>query len=84
MSVGGNCSFERRREIIGRRWRDIVADCETVIRSVDHPDLTEPSKFVVDILAALRDGHSTAAQALWANLLDTVLKCHIRPKDRSI
>lgn len=65
-----------RREIIGRRWKGIVNDCEAVIEDVDLPDLQESRSFAFDCVAALRDGHNNAAQALAANLLDSLMRAH--------
>ncbi|MBK3559764.1 hypothetical protein JHN55_25210 [Streptomyces sp. MBT56] len=65
-----------RRRIIGRRWKGIVNDCEAVIEDVDHPDLQESRSFAFDCVAALRDGHNNAAQALAANLLDSLMRAN--------
>lgn len=62
-----------RRRVIGRRWRGVVADCETALAAVKHPGLVDARYFATRCAAALRDGHSEAAQALAANLLDSVL-----------
>ena len=65
-----------RRRIIGRRWKGIINDCEAVIEDVDHPGLQESRSFALDCVAALRDGHNNAAQALAANLLDSLMRTH--------
>lgn len=65
-----------RRQIIGRRWKGIVNDCEAVIEDVDHPDLQESRSFAFDCVAALRDGHNNPAQALAANLLDSLMRAN--------
>ena len=64
----------KRRQILGRRWKRVVADCETALGEVSHPDLQLHLPFADDIVRALRDGHVSAAQALAANLLDSVLR----------
>jgi hypothetical protein len=64
----------KRRQIIGRRWRHIVSACEDALNEVDHPDLRCHQPFAADIVRALRDGHVSAAQALAANLLDSILR----------
>lgn len=63
-----------RRRIIGRRWGSVVSDCEVVLSEVSHPTLQRHQPFAVDVVQALRDGHVSAAQALAANLLDSVLR----------
>ncbi|MFG2681789.1 hypothetical protein [Streptomyces sp. NPDC048392] len=74
-------AIERRR-IVGRRWRGIVNDCEAVVRSVDHPGLLEARDFALDCVSALRDGHTNPAQALAANLLDSLMHAHFEKDDR--
>ncbi|WP_430478128.1 hypothetical protein ACQZM9_08190 [Streptomyces sp. P11-1] len=71
-----------RRRIIGRRWRGIVNDCEAVINTVDHPDLLEVRDFAFDCVAALRAAHTNPAQALAANLLDSLMHAHFEKADR--
>jgi len=72
-----------RRQIIGRRWRGIVSDCESVITSVGHADLQEARGFASDCVAALRAGHNNPAQALAANLLDSLMRAHLSSSDRA-
>jgi hypothetical protein len=66
-----------RRRIIGSRWRRIVSDCETSLAEVGSQDLQRHCVFASDIIHALRDGHHTAAQALAANLLDSVIRQNV-------
>lgn len=63
-----------RRQVIGRRWRRIVSECETVLGEVDHPDLQAHRPFALEIVQTLQGGHASAAQALAANLIDSVLR----------
>jgi hypothetical protein len=65
-----------RRRIIGRRWRGIVSDCEGILNEVMDQDLLRHQSFAMDVVQALRDGHVSAAQALAANLLDSILRCN--------
>ncbi|MGW5069739.1 hypothetical protein ACWEQJ_27170 [Streptomyces cyaneofuscatus] len=65
-----------RRRIIGRRWKGIVNDCEAVLEEVSHPAVQGACGFALDVVHALRAGHTSAAQALAANLLDSVLQRH--------
>lgn len=63
-----------RRQVIGRRWKRIVSNCEDVLGEVGHVSLQHHQPFATDIVCALRDGHVPAAQALAANLLDSILR----------
>ncbi|MFD3933018.1 hypothetical protein [Streptomyces sp. NPDC058614] len=65
-----------RRRIIGRRWKGIVNDCEAVLEEVTHPDVQDARGFALDVAHALRASHTSAAQALAANLLDSLLQRH--------
>ncbi|MFB7341282.1 hypothetical protein [Streptomyces hydrogenans] len=66
-----------RRRLIGQRWKGIASDCESVLDEVKHPDLRAARNFAQDVVNALRDGHTSAAQALAANLLDSILQRHL-------
>ena len=66
-----------RRLIISRRWKRLVSDCEASIGEVSHPGLLDHQSYAMDVVRALRDGHTSAAQALAANLLDSVLRRQI-------
>ncbi|KUO18417.1 hypothetical protein [Streptomyces dysideae] len=66
-------SASARRRIIGSRWKRIVSDCEAVLHGIDHPKLLGDRDFALGCVNALRDGHVNPAQALSANLLDTIL-----------
>lgn len=63
-----------RRRIVGRRWKGIVSDCETVLDNVTYSHLLDDRDFALDCVHTLREGHTSAAQALAANLLDSVLR----------
>jgi hypothetical protein len=65
---------QTRRRIISRRWKRIVSDCEAVLNEVSHPDLQCHRPFAMEIVSTLRDGHASAAQALAANLIDSILR----------
>jgi hypothetical protein len=65
-----------RRAIIGRRWRSITSDCEACLRELKASETSSFVHFVGKVISALRDGHSEAAQALAANLLDSLLLTH--------
>jgi hypothetical protein len=65
-----------RRRAIGRRWKGIVDHCEGVLEEVKHPAVQDARGFALDVVAALRAGHTNPAQALAANLLDSLLQRH--------
>ncbi|MFD0367684.1 hypothetical protein [Streptomyces sp. NPDC127114] len=65
-----------RRRIIGRRWKGIASDCEAVLEEVEHRDVQDARSFALEAARALRAGHASAAQALSANLLDSLLQRH--------
>ncbi len=72
-----------RRRIIGRRWQEATADCEAVLTQIDHPGLADARRFALDAVNALTAGHPSAAQALAANLLDSVLQKHFSKQART-
>ena len=63
-----------RRQVVARRWRHTVSDCEVALEEVRHASLRCHQPFAKAVVQALRDGHSSAAQALAANLLDSILR----------
>jgi len=65
-----------RRAIIGRRWQELTDDCDVFLAQGVVPELDSDRSFARRAVRALRDGHSDAAQALAANLLDTILRKH--------
>jgi hypothetical protein len=66
-----------RRRIIGSRWRRVVSDCEASLAEVSSQDLQPYCVFASNIVRALRDGHQAAAQALAANLLDSIIRQNV-------
>jgi hypothetical protein len=66
-----------RRRIIGRRWRRLVSDCEAALAEMTSNDLHGHCVFASDIVRALREGHEAAAQALAANLLDSIIRHNV-------
>ncbi|WP_205327094.1 hypothetical protein [Glycomyces sp. YM15] len=71
-----------RRRIIGQRYRGIIADCSAILDGLEHQSLHQARQFAYDAIRALREGHTAAAQALAANLIDTLLTQHLHPTDR--
>lgn len=71
-----------RRKVIARRWQGITTDCSKVLSTIETPSLIEHASFVSNAVAAMRDGHVFAAQALAANVLDTVLHQYLAEEHR--
>lgn len=69
-------STSARREILGRRWKAIAVDCRTALAGCTSASMANYVSFTVDALDALDGGHSRAAQALAASVLDTVVNGH--------
>ena len=63
-----------RRLVLGRRWKGLTSDCEACLSEVSHADLRCHQPFAMDVVRAMRDGHASGAQALAANLLDSILR----------
>ncbi|MFC8314078.1 hypothetical protein ACFUEJ_10710 [Gordonia sp. NPDC057258] len=63
----------KRREILGRRWKQISADCRDVVESLDD-ELKGYAWTAECALDALDAGHVEAAQALAATLVDSLLR----------
>ena len=68
--------LKARRAIIRRRWQSITGDCESCLRDLPRQDFSGFALYAGKVAAALRDGHTEAAQALGANLLDSLLRAH--------
>ena len=67
-------SKQARRRILGRRWKRIVRACNEAIESTSEDGVIEYRRFATKVIDMLVDGHSEGAQALAANLLDTMLR----------
>lgn len=67
-------SQQERRRILGRRWKRIVAACREAIEAVSEEDVVQYRGFALNVINMLIDGHPEGAQALAANLLDTMLR----------
>lgn len=66
-------SKQERRRILGRRWKRIVAACRDNVESASSVDFAQYRGFALNAVKMLEDGHPEGAQALAANLLDTML-----------
>jgi hypothetical protein len=67
---------QSRRSIVGRRWQSITTDCEASLSTYQRGDIADFVAFARKAVAALRGGHSEAAQALAANLLESLARQH--------
>lgn len=67
-------SKPERRRILGRRWKRVVAACRESIESAPVDDYAQYRRFALSIVTMLEDGYPEGAQALAANLLDTMLR----------
>ena len=63
----------KRREILGRRWKQISADCRLVVDGLDDC-LADYSRSATAALDALDADNSPAAQALAASIVDTLIR----------
>lgn len=70
-----------RREILGRRWKPISADCRAAIGTCGSDAVAAYVPFAVAALDALDAGHTEAAQALAGTLIDAILTSYFG-KDR--
>ena len=75
-------SEDRLRCLMEHRL-EVVEDVEVSLKEVDHPDLLDLRQFTLQAAACIRDGHDAPAQALLANVLDTVMRAHGHPWLRS-
>ena len=67
----------KRRDILGRRWKQISADCRDFAESIAEGDLRNFGLSVIASLDALDVGNNAAAQALAATVVDSVLRRHV-------
>lgn len=65
-----------RRDILGRRWKAISADCREALSSCSSTTVAPYLDFAVAALDALDAGNTKAAQAMAASVLDTVVNSY--------
>jgi hypothetical protein len=72
-------SSAARREVLGRRWKAISADCRAAVESCTSsaPTVAPYLAFALAALDALDAGHPRAAQAMAATVLDTVVNGYL-------
>lgn len=66
----------KRREILGRRWKTISADCREAAEGCTSKAVSPYVPAAVAALDALDAGHDSAAQALAGSLVDAILSSH--------
>ncbi|WP_448072999.1 hypothetical protein [Georgenia yuyongxinii] len=66
-------SASKRRDILGRRWRTISADCREAVSGYSSRPVAPYVPFAIAALDALDAGHTEAAQALAGSLVDTIV-----------
>jgi len=71
----------KRRDILGRRWKTISADCRDAVESCTSEAVAFYVPFAVATIEALDAGHMEAAQALAGSLVDAILSSYFG-KDR--
>ncbi len=72
----GADSAAKRREILGRRWKAISADCRAVAEGCKAEVVKPYARTALRALDALDAGHAEAAQALTGSLLDSVVNTY--------
>jgi hypothetical protein len=72
----------KRRDILGRRWKTISADCREAAENRTSSAISPYVPFALAALDALDAGHVAAAQALAGSLVDAILSSYFG-KDRS-
>lgn len=66
----------KRREILGRRWKAISADCRAAVVGSESEAVVPFAPAAVAALDALDSGHTAAAQALAGSLLDSIVNTY--------
>ena len=69
-------SAAKRRDILGRRWKAISADCLAAVEACETDAVTPYVPVALRALDALEAGHPEAAQALIGSLLDAMVNSY--------
>jgi hypothetical protein len=69
-------SVAKRREILGRRWKAVSADCRDVVEGFQSQAVAPYVPSALAALDALDGGHTAAAQALAGSLIDSLLTAY--------
>lgn len=73
-------SATQRREILGRRWKTIAADCREAMGTCESEAIATYATIAVAAIDALEAGHTQAAQALVGSLIDSILIAYLGNK----
>lgn len=76
-------SASKRRQILGRRWQPISADCREALEGCESEAVSAWVPVALSALDALDGGHTAAAQALAGSLIDSMLTAYFG-KDRCL
>jgi hypothetical protein len=74
---------QERRRILGRNWKGIVAACRQSLESTTTNTVSEYRRFALKAVTSLETGQPEAAQALAANMLDTMLRQTLTGRSRN-
>ncbi len=69
-------SVAKRREILGRRWKALSADCRDAVEGFQSEAVAPYVPSALAALDALDGGHTAAAQALAGSLIDSLLTAY--------
>jgi hypothetical protein len=69
-------SAAKRRDILGRRWKAISADCRAALAGCETEAVAPYVPIALRALDALEAGHTEAAQALTGSLLDFMVNTY--------
>jgi hypothetical protein len=73
-----------RRAVLGRKFTSIVEDCTVVLDRCRSSVTTTAVEFIESGVAALNDGHLAPAQAMFTNVLETLLQTTLTKSERSV
>ncbi len=76
-------SASKRRDILGRRWKAISADCRAAVEGCESEAVAPYVPIALKALDALDVGHTEAAQALTGSLMDSMVNTYFG-KDRHL
>lgn len=69
-------SAAKRRDILGRRWKAICADCRAAVERCETNSVASYVPMALRALDAMEAGHAEAAQALAGSLLDSMVNLY--------
>jgi hypothetical protein len=69
-------SASKRRDILGRRWKAISADCRAAVEQCESEAVAAYAPIALKIVDALDAGYTEAAQALTGSLMDSMVNTY--------